>query len=54
MIFSVKTIIGRENVALDAISSKAKIDNLNIKALVRPEEIRGYVFVEGDPDRASG
>ena len=49
MIFAVKTIIGRENVVLNSISSKAKIQGLDIKTLFHPEEIRGYVFIEGDP-----
>ena len=48
MIYAVKTIIGRENVVLDGIANKSKIAGLNIKALVHPEEIRGYIFVEGD------
>jgi len=48
MIYAVKTIIGRENVAINGISNKAKIRGLNIKTLVHPEEIRGYIFIEGD------
>lgn len=43
-----KTVVGRENIVLDAISSKAKNENLNIQALVHPEEIKGYIFIEGD------
>jgi len=48
MIFTIKTVVGREDVVLDAISSKVKTENLQIKALVHPEEIKGYVFVEGE------
>jgi len=48
MLYSIKTIVGRENVVLDAIAAKAKANNLNIKALIRIEEIRGYIFVEGE------
>jgi transcriptional antiterminator NusG len=48
MIYAVKTIIGRENVVVDNISDKAKTQDLDIKAIVRPEEIRGYIFVEGE------
>lgn len=47
-IYAVKTIIGRENVVLEAVSGKAKVGGLFIKALVHPEELRGYVFVEGE------
>ena len=47
-IYAVKTIIGRENVVLEAMSGKVKARSLEIKALVRPEEIKGYVFIEGE------
>jgi len=48
MIYTVKTVVGRENIVLDSITSKTKTQNLGIKALVHPEEIKGYVFIEGD------
>lgn len=48
MIYTVKTVVGREKIVLDSIASKAKANNLNIQALTHPEEIRGYIFVEGD------
>jgi len=48
MIYAVKTIIGRENVVLESMKGKAKARNLNIKSMAHPEEIRGYVFVEGE------
>ncbi len=48
MIYAVKTIIGRENVAINGIANKSKIRGLDIKTLVHPEEIRGYIFIEGD------
>lgn len=48
MIYTVKTVVGRENVVLDAIASRVKSDNLQIKALAHPEEIKGYIFVEGE------
>ncbi len=48
MIYAVKTIIGRENVVLDAMASKAKIKASQIKVLVHPEEIKGYIFIEGE------
>lgn len=50
MIFTIKTVVGREDVVLDAIASKVKTENLQIKALVHPEEIKGYVFIEGEVD----
>jgi len=48
MIYAVKTIIGRENVVLESMVGKAKTRGLNIKSMVHPEEIRGYVFIEGE------
>jgi transcriptional antiterminator NusG len=48
VIYAVKTIIGRENVVMEAVANKAKVNNLAVKALVHPEEIKGYVFVEGE------
>ncbi len=48
MIYTVKTVVGRENIVMETIASKVKSQNLNIQSLVHPEEIKGYVFVEGD------
>ncbi|MEM5882653.1 MAG: transcription elongation factor Spt5 [Candidatus Aenigmatarchaeota archaeon] len=48
MIYTIKTVVGRENIVMESIASKAKSQNLNIRSLVHPEEIKGYVFVEGD------
>jgi len=48
MIYAVKTIIGRENVVLESIAGKSKNQNLDIKTLIHPEEIKGYIFVEGE------
>ncbi len=48
MIYTVKTVVGRENIVLDTIATKAKVENLQIQAVLHPEEIKGYVFVEGD------
>ncbi len=48
MIFTIKTVVGRENIVVDAIASKAKNQGLKIQSLVHPEEIKGYVFIEGE------
>ena len=48
MIYSVKTVVGRENVVMESIAAKAKTENLNVQSLFHPEEIKGYIFVEGD------
>lgn len=48
MIYTVKTVVGRENIVLDSIASKIKTEHLSIASLLHPEEIKGYVFVEGE------
>lgn len=48
MIYTVKTVVGRENIVADAMSFKSKTGSLNIYSIFHPEEIRGYIFVEGD------
>ncbi len=48
MIYTVKTIIGRENVVTEAVANKAKNNDLDIKAIIHPEEIKGYIFIEGE------
>ncbi len=50
MIYTIKTVVGRENVVIDAIVSKARTESLAIQSIVHPEEIKGYVFVEGNID----
>jgi transcriptional antiterminator NusG len=47
-IYTIKTVVGRENIVIDAIATKAGTENLDIRALVHPEEIKGYVFIEGE------
>lgn len=48
MIYTVKTVVGRENIVADSMSFKSKTESLNIVSIVHPEEIKGYIFVEGD------
>ncbi|MFH7880517.1 MAG: transcription elongation factor Spt5 [Candidatus Aenigmatarchaeota archaeon] len=47
-IYSVRTIVGRENVVVDSILARAKKNNIPIKSIMKVEEIKGYVFIEGD------
>jgi transcriptional antiterminator NusG len=49
MLFTIKTVVGRENIVIDNIATKAKVEGLSqVRAFIHPEEIKGYVFVEGD------
>ena len=47
-IYAVRTIVGRENVVIDSLIARAKKNSIPIKAVLHPEELKGYVFVEGD------
>ena len=47
-IFTIKTVVGRENIVIDAITSRVKTEKAKILSMVHPEEIKGYVFIEGD------
>ncbi|MCD6216057.1 MAG: transcription elongation factor Spt5 [Candidatus Aenigmarchaeota archaeon] len=48
MIFTIRTTTGRENVVIKSLVSRIKKRNIPIKAVVHPEELRGYIFIEGD------
>ena len=48
LIYTVKTVVGRENIVIESISAKVKTQSLQIQSLVHPEEIKGYIFVEGE------
>jgi len=48
MLYTVKTVVGRENLVADSISSKAKAEGIALQTIIHPEEIKGYLFVEGD------
>lgn len=50
MILTVRTTRGREKTAINAMRSKIKNNNLDIKAVFHPEDLRGYVFIEGSED----
>src|ERR1051326_4336577 len=48
-IYTIRTTVGRENVVIDAVSTKiGKADGPVIKALVHPEQLKGYIFAEGE------
>ncbi len=47
MILTARTTRGREKTAINAMRSKVKSKNLDINAVFHPEDLRGYVFIEG-------
>lgn len=49
MLYTIKTVVGRESIVIDNVATKARTENLaQVRAFIHPEEIKGYVFVEGD------
>ncbi len=48
MILPVRTTTGRENVVIESIISKVKSKKIPVKSVFHPEELRGYIFIEGE------
>jgi transcriptional antiterminator NusG len=48
MILTVRTTTGRENVVIKSLATKIRNENIPIKSIVHPEELRGYIFIEGE------
>jgi len=48
VVYIVRTTVGRENSVMDAIATRAKNLQLDVKAVFHPAEIKGYVFVEAE------
>ncbi len=49
-ILTIRTTTGRENVVMDSLISKIQGKKIPIKAMFHPEELRGYVFIEGETE----
>ncbi len=47
MIYTVRTTAGREHIVIDMINNRVRSDNLRIKSISHPGELKGYVFIEG-------
>jgi len=50
MIYTIRTTVGRENAVIETLVSKVKNMSLSIKSIFHPDELKGYVFVEGDAE----
>ena len=46
-ILSARTTRGREKTAINAMRNQVKTSNLDIKALFHPDDLQGYIFIEG-------
>ncbi|PSH02113.1 MAG: transcription elongation factor Spt5 [Nanohaloarchaea archaeon QH_8_44_6] len=47
MIMTARTTRGREKTAINASRSQIKTSDLDINAVFHPEDLRGYIFIEG-------
>lgn len=50
MISIIRTTTGKENMVIESVESKVKMHNIPVLSLFHPEEIRGYVFIEGEAE----
>ena len=50
MILTARTTRGREKNAVNQMRTKIKNNNYDIKAIFSPDDIEGYIFIEGDKD----
>ena len=48
MIITIRTTTGRENVVIDTLTTKIQNVGAAIKSMFHPEELRGYIFIEGE------
>ncbi|MDI6721233.1 MAG: transcription elongation factor Spt5 [Candidatus Aenigmarchaeota archaeon] len=50
MMLTIRTTTGRENVVIDSLTTKIKNHSLPIKSMLHPEDLRGYIFIEGEKE----
>ena len=48
MIYTLRTTVGRENAVMTTLNSKIKNTGANVFAILHPEELKGYIFIEGE------
>ena len=48
MILTIRTTVGRENAVIATLVNKIKTADLQIKSIFHPNELKGYIFVEGE------
>lgn len=46
MIYTIRTTSGREDIVIDLLMSKIQSDNIDVKSIFHPAEIKGYIFIE--------
>ncbi len=49
-IYTIRTTVGRERTVFDSLDAKLKAKNPGIKAMLSPNELKGYIFIEGEEE----
>jgi transcriptional antiterminator NusG len=49
-IYTIRTTSGRENIVIDMIYTNIRTNNLNVKSILHPGELKGYIFIEAPMD----
>lgn len=50
VIATIRTTTGRENVVIESLIARVQSKRIPIKSIFHPEELRGYVFIEGEKE----
>jgi transcriptional antiterminator NusG len=48
MIYTLRTTSGREDIVMDMINRRVSSKTLDVKAVIHPSELKGYIFIEGN------
>jgi len=48
MIYTLRTTVGRENAVMVTLGNRVKNMDVDIKAILHPDELKGYIFIEGE------
>ncbi|QKQ98671.1 transcription elongation factor Spt5 [Candidatus Nanohaloarchaea archaeon] len=48
MILTARTTRGREKTAINSLESKVKGKDIDVRAVFHPEDLQGYIFIEGN------
>ena len=47
-IYTLRTTSGREDIVADIMQAKIRSEKLDVKAILHPAELKGYLFIEGN------
>ena len=47
MLYTLRTTSGREDIYIDMLNSTVRADKHDLKPIIHPAELKGYIFIEG-------